>query len=182
MTNERLCFQFINLWKVLLTLLFILILISNSFAQQYKFSVSQIDSIVINIDSNKNCNYIVTDGIIYKNYKKKHRKKIAGGFSIIYTSDDSSKQLLKASNNANAPFKNETKTYYYFRDSLIYISILTQDDQKKFRKNYYIFDRQIISENGTNNDFYSFDELIKESEYYQNDYKEQLDLGEGLSR
>lgn len=121
-------------------LLFIAILASG---QAEQLSPKQIDSIVLSIDSMKELRTAILDGTL----KPKGKRKPTGGFSDTYLIVPAIYQLVKVQR-GQSPYYTEFTTYYFYKDSLIFVSATMYNltDDKEVSTGQYYFQKGLVME------------------------------------
>ncbi len=123
--------------------------------QNANLSVAQIDSIVQHTDS-----VAVRSAIEdFALWKKGHKKKTTGGGANWYYTDTASSVLLKVVCEISAGAQT-LESYYFYKDSLIYVSVLSDgaDKENKIinwsRKCYFMKDQLLLKQDKTSLPFY----------------------------
>lgn len=134
----------------LLHILFIIGLLSfcNVYGQQIDSlkekitTINRIDSIVVSIDSNKNCRELISEGEIMKD------NKIIGGFSIYNRQEEQTNKTLRIRHQSSTDFYYKT-TFYYDTDKLIFATVVIEDWNSKnlkviYNAKYYFQNNSLI--------------------------------------
>jgi hypothetical protein len=154
----------------------ILLLTKFGSGQTVQLSTTQIDSLVLSIDSTKGLRNAIVDGTL----RPKGKRKPKGGFSDTYFITPTTKQLEKVERGESL-FYTDFTTYYFYQDSLIFVSTVRHDitgdpDKEISRGQYYFLNGILVDRREQNKPLSRPEVFLQHARRYLSDVKSVFNL------